>query len=154
MIRSIGNPFSHPSFGPTTGIGGTAPRPVNNLQFGTMSPYDNTGTPNMPFNPIYGSPVRKLPTQPAVSGQISQVNPYTPGVLDGPSMQVNRGPVQVLRSNMPNQMIAGGGVRPGVYNGPNAVQAAGGSYVPPNMAGRNPSDPRNAALAPYPGTAR
>ena len=102
-----------------------------------------------PFGPITG--IGGTSTRASAAGAMHSPWTVDPNVA-GSISAAQRGPNQAIQHMfIPKYGDPTGGVRPGVYNGPNAVEAAGGSYVPPNMQGRSPMNPHNAALAAYPG---
>lgn len=124
-----------------------APRPGTNPGFVAPPPGRNPFVSN-PFGPAQG-----------IGGTVPQqmmrpygvVNPNAPGSLNSNGIKTDMMGQQMSHTFVPHGGDPTGGVRPGVYNGPNAVEAAGGSYVPPSMQGRDPSNPHNAVLAAYPG---
>lgn len=61
-----------------------------------------------------------------------------------------RGAMSAIRPHERRPLDMSGGVRPGNFSGPNAVEQARMNMAPNPMAGRNPNDPRNAVLAAYP----
>jgi hypothetical protein len=88
----------------------------------------------------------------ALNSQMTPMGPTQRPQLASPQLQNRQLQGMADRGMLQANIVPSGGVRPGEAPAMNAVQAAraqGLGGPPPGMAGRDPKDPRNAALAGY-----